>query len=201
MAVDREKIINDMSQIRLSCNDFGLIDFCGVLINELPTDFWNSFADRLTAKVNPELLEATEYLLYNAAHECGYHTGYGIINSEEWKAVVAPMLETKEDTLHGLFAVSTALGWGKAAIVDLKPNEKMLVKADNYYETDILEMGAYSKKSAYMLQGVCAAFMDLVYGGEYDPRGKTGFDTFKCKQLKGIECGDAFGEFLVTRNL
>jgi hypothetical protein len=37
-------------------------------------------------------LEAVEYLLVNAGHECGYHTGYGIITSEEWKRVVAPMV-------------------------------------------------------------------------------------------------------------
>jgi hypothetical protein len=201
MAIDRDKIINDMSRIRLSSNDSGLIDFCGLLINELPSDFWNSFADRLTAKVHPELLEATEYLLYNAAHECGYHTGHGIISSEEWMAVVEPMLEVKEDTLHGLFAVLTAWGWGKTTVVDLEPDEKMLIRADNYYEADILEIGAYSRKSAYMLQGICAAFMDLVYGGDYDPKGKHGFDTFICKQLKGIECGDDYAEFLVTRNI
>ncbi len=57
-----------------------------------------------------------------------------------------------------------------------------------------------SKPSAYMIRGVCAAFMDLAYGGEYNPTGQTGLRTFQCAQTKGIECGDDYGEFVVTRS-
>jgi hypothetical protein len=53
--------------------------------------------------------------------------------------------------------------------------------------------------SAYMLRGICGAFMDLAYGGPYDKTGKTGLNTFTCQQVKGIECGDDYGEFLVTK--
>jgi hypothetical protein len=42
-----------------------------------------------------------------------------------------------------------------------------------------------------------------IYGlglrGTYDPTGKTGLNTFYCKQVKGIECGDDYGEFVVTK--
>ena len=48
-------------------------------------------------------------------------------------------------------------------------------------------------------RGVCVAFMDLAYGGDYDPTGKTGLRTFQCEQTKGIECGDEYGEFVVTK--
>ena len=50
-----------------------------------------------------------------------------------------------------------------------------------------------------MIRGVAAAFMDLAYGGTYDPTGKTGLRTFQCVQTKGIECGDEYGEFVVSR--
>ena len=67
--------------------------------------------ERLVRSIDVDLLEAGEDLLVNAAHECGYHTGYGIITSEEWKAVVQPMIEkVPEDILYGAFAVFTA--WG-----------------------------------------------------------------------------------------
>lgn len=166
----------------------------------LPAGFWNAFADRLTRSVPAELLEAAEYLLVNAAHECGYHTGYGIITSEEWKAIVAPMVEkVPEDILHGAYAVFTAWGWAKSEIIELTPGERMVVRAYDYYESDVVEYGASAKMSAYMIRGVSAAFMDLAYGGQYDPSGKTGCKTFKCEQVKGIECGDAYGEFVVTR--
>jgi len=72
--------------------------------------------------------------------------------------------------------------------------------AYDYYESDVVLTGKSKKHSAYMIRGVCAAFMDLAYGGEYDPTGKTGLGTFKCEQVKGIESGDDYGEFVVTRN-
>ena len=68
-----------------------------------------------------------------------------------------------------------------------------------YYEADVVEYGRSNKPSAYTLTGVCAAFMDLAYGGQYDPTGKTALNTFSAKQTKGIECGDYYGEFVVTK--
>jgi hypothetical protein len=200
MAIDRKRIIADMSKIQIVGNEDGLIPGFNVFVTQLPAEFWNSFAERLTCSVDSGLLESAEWLLVNAAHECGYHTGYGIITSEEWKAVVGPMIENvPEDILHGAFAVFTAWGWAKSEVVELVPNERMVVRAYNYYESDVVSHGASSKKSAYMIRGVCAAFMDLAYGGEYDPEGKTALRTFKCEQTHGIECGDDYGEFVVTR--
>jgi hypothetical protein len=200
MAINRKQIIEAMSKIELVGNEEGLIPACNVLVNQLPTAFWNSFAEKLTLHVDADLREAAEMLLVNAAHECGYHTGYGIITSEEWKAIVAPMVEkVPEDILHGAFAVFTAWGWAKSEIVELVPKEKMVVRAYDYYEADVVSYGASRKHSAYLIRGVSAAFMDLAYGGPYDPTGKTALNTFQCVQTKGIECGDEYGEFVVTR--
>lgn len=198
--IDREKIIRDMSQIQVVSNDKGLIEGFNVFVQQLPARFWNSFADRMVSKVDPALIEATEYLLVNAAHECGYHTGYGIITSPEWNAVVGPMIQGVEDVLHGAFAVFTAWGWAKSEIVELVPGKKMVVRAYDYYEADVVSHGKTDRKCAYMIRGVCAAFMDLAYGGAYDATGKTGLNTFNCVQTKGIECGDEYGEFVVTPN-
>lgn len=200
--IDRRQIIENMAKVAQGVvgNDEGLIPAFNVFVQQLPAAFWNSFAERLTRQVPPDLLEAAEWLLVNAAHECGYHTGYGIITSPEWEAVVGPMIENApEDVLRGAFAVLTAWGWAKAEIVELVPNEKMVVRAYDYYESDVVSYGASDKASAYMIRGVCAAFMDLAYGGDYDPEGQTALRTFKCDQVKAIECGDDYGEFLVTR--
>ena len=199
MAINRQKIIADLSKIEICGDENGMIEGFNVLVNQLPAKFWNTFADRLTHKVSPDLLEATEYLLYNAAHECGYHTGYGIITSDEWNAVVAPMVErVPEDILHGAYAVFTAWGWADSEIVELVPGEKIVVRAYNYYESDVVKYGNSKKMSAYMIAGVSAAFMELAYAGAYDPAGKP-VGTFVCKQVKGIECGDTYGEFVVTK--
>ena len=101
MAINRKKIIEDMSQIEIVGGENGLIEGFNVFVTQLPASFWNGFAERLTSKADPDMLEATEFLLINAAHECGYHTGYGIITSDEWNAVVKPMVEKiPEDILH-----------------------------------------------------------------------------------------------------
>jgi hypothetical protein len=104
-----------------------------------------------------------------------------------------------EDVLYGAFAVLTALGWGKAEIHELIPGEKMIVRAYDYYEADVVKYGSSKKPSAYTLTGVSAAFMDLAYGGQYDITGKTGLNTFTAKQTKGVECGDYYAEIIVTK--
>lgn len=196
MSIDRKTVIENLSKIRVIGNEDGLIPAYNVFVNALPAAFWNTFADKLTHSVSADLLEAAEFLLVNAANECGYHTGYGIITSEEWKAAVEPMVDkVPEDILHGAFAVLTAWGWAKSEIVELIPGEKMIVRAYDYYESDVVEYGKSDKMSAYMMRGICSAFMDLAYGKPYPD----GLGTFTCQQLKGIECGDDYGEFLVTK--
>ncbi|MBN2088890.1 hypothetical protein JW964_04720 [candidate division KSB1 bacterium] len=197
MAIDRQKIIDSLSKIEVKGNSEGLIPGFNVLVTQLPTKFWNNFAEKIMMTVSPDLQEAAWGLLYNAATECGYNTGYGIITSEEWKAVVAPMVEkAPEDVLHGAFAVFTAWGWANAEIVELVPNEKMVVCAYNYYEADTAKGGKLPYVLAPMITGVAAGFMDLAYGEPYP----NGLRTFIGKQTKGIEKGDAYGEFVVTRN-
>jgi hypothetical protein len=188
-----------MSKIQVVGNQQGLIPGFGVFVNQMPAKFWNGFAERLTRGVGTDMIDAAEWLLVNAAHECGYHTGYGIITSEEWKAVVGPMVKGTEDVLHGAFAVFTAWGWAKSEVTKLIPGQEMVVRAYDYYEQDVVSYGQSQRPRAYMIRGVAAAFMDLGYGGNYDATGKTGLRTFQCTQTKGIECGDEYGEFVVTR--
>lgn len=197
MAINRNKIIEDLSQIKVVGNKDGLIESFNVYVNQLPTTFWNGFAERLTMKAPPDLLPSVEYLLVNAGQECGYFTGNGIMTSEEWNAIVAPMVETPEDALAGAFAVLTAFGWAKSEIVELEPGKRMVVRAYDYYESDVVTIGVSSKKSAYMLRGICSAFMSLAYNGFSKDGSK--IHDYKCTQVKGIECGDNYGEFIVEK--
>ena len=199
MAIDRKRIIESMSKITVENNRDGIIPAFNVFVNRLPSYFWNSFSERLTRRVGDEMLEAAEYLLIDAARTCGYHTGYGIITSEEWKAVVEPMIEKRpDDILYGAFAVFTAWGWAKSEVVELVAGQRLVVRAYDYYESDVVSYGACKKPSAYMIRGVCAAFMGLAYGGEYSKTDMAKVRMFDCEQTKGIECGDDYGEFVVT---
>ncbi len=197
MAIDRKKIIEEMSKVSVIGNDEGLIPAFNVFVQQLPSDFWNGFARRIVNYVPEDLVESAEALLFNAARECGYHTGYGIITSDEWNRVVGPMVEkVPEDVLHGAYAVFTAWGWAKSEVIEIVPKEKMVIRAYDYYESDIMVYGKASRPCAYMIQGVSAAFMDIAYGDKPYP---DGMGTFTCEQTKGIEVGDDYGEFLVSR--
>lgn len=203
MAIDRNKVIDEMSKVSAEANADGLIPAFNVLVNQWPASFWNSFSRRMMEAVSDDIKEAVEELLVNAAHECGYHTGYGIITSKEWEAIVAPMVENTEDVLHGAFAVFTAWGWADAEIVELVPGEKMVVRSRDYYEADIAEDFPGKKAPflfAFMIRGVAGAFMDLAYGGDYDGKGEKGLYSFRCMQTKGIERGDEYGEFVVVKS-
>ena len=197
MAIDRKKIITDLSKLKVTGDEQGLVPGFNVLVNQLPADFWNNFSDKLMHSVPTELVDVAHSLLYNAANECGYNTGFGIITSEEWNAAVGPMVEKiPEDVLHGAYAVFTAWGWANSEIVELIPGEKMVVRAYDYYESDTVKYGKSNMFTGIMLEAVSSAFMDLAYSKPYpEGRGK-----FICKQVKGIEHGDEYGEFLVTLN-
>lgn len=196
MAVDRDKAIADLAQIKVKGNEEGLIPAFGVLVQFLPANFWNTFTEKMLDAAGDKYLKEVEIGLERAAAECGYHTGWGIINSDEFKAIVGPMIEKMpEDVLHGAYAVFSAWGWAKCEIVELIPGEKKVVRAYEYYESKMTETLKIKNPCAYMIKGVTRAFMDIAYGGEYP----NSFDHFKCKQVKGIELGDSYGEFVITR--
>lgn len=196
-AINREKAISDLSKIKVRGNEEGLIPAFGVLVQNLPGNFWNLFSQKILDAAGEDLYEAASGLLENAAAECGYHTGWGIVNSEEFKSVIGPMIENvPEDILHGAYAVFTAWGWAKSEIVELVPGEKMVVRAYDYYESDVKDSYRPTKGFAYMIRGVCRAFMDIAYGDNPYP---DGFGKYKCEQTKGIELGDEYGEFIVTK--
>ncbi|MEW6263987.1 MAG: hypothetical protein AB1641_13005 [Thermodesulfobacteriota bacterium] len=190
MTVQRDVVVKKLASIKIESHE-GIIAGFNVLVNFLPVTFWNIFAQRILEAVPPEKIEEVKAGLIRCANECGYHTGFGIITSDEFKAVVDPMItEGAKDVLRGAFAVFTAWGWAKSGIVQIKEAEKMVVRAVDYYEAD----GKPGEKRAFMIQGVSAAFFDLAYGAPYPD----GLGKFECDQVAGIECGDPFGEFVVT---
>lgn len=191
MTVMRDQVVEQLVGVEVQANDDGLIPAFNVLVNQLPTAFWNTVAERMMALAPPERKEEMEEALVRCAYECGYHTGYGIITSPEFEAVVMPMVTAgAKDVLRGAYAVFTAWGWAKSGVVQIKEGERMIVRAVDYYESDSGGEGL----RAYMIRGVSAAFFELAYADPYPD----GMDTFACEQTKGIEVGDPYGEFVVT---
>ena len=192
MTVMRDTVVKSLAKISIEADENGLIPEYDVLVNLLPTTLLNAMAVKLMAAAPAEKKPMVAEGLVRAACECGYHTGCGIITSDTFNDVVMPMVtEGEKDILRGAFAAFTAWGWAKSGIVQLKPGEKMVIRANDYYEADSTGEGL----RAYMLRGLCQAFFDLTYADPYPD----GMDTYVCQQVKGIEVGDPHGEFIVTR--
>jgi hypothetical protein len=192
VTVLRDDVVSALAKIEVKGDEDGLIPAYGVLVNQLPVSFWNLFSERIIEAVPDEKRKGLEADLVNCAYECGYHTGHGILESKEFEAVVTPMVtEGAKDVLRGAFAVFTAWGWAKSGIVQLKEGERMTIRAQDYYES---EAGGNGLR-AHMIQGISTAFFELAYAAPYP----NGMNTFTCQQTKGIEVGDPFGEFVVTR--
>lgn len=192
MTVQRDVVVKQLAELEFQGNEEGLIPGFNVLVNLLPVSFWNLFTERIIEATPAERRQEVENALIDCALECGYNTGYGIITSEEFKSVVDPMVtEGAKDVLRGAYAVFTAWGWAKSGIVQIKEGERMVVRAQDYYESDTKP----GYLTAFMIRGVSSAFFDLAYGKPYPD----GLRTFKCEQTRGIEIGDPFGEFVVTQ--
>jgi hypothetical protein len=192
MTVLRDQVVKQLVDLKVEADENGLIPAFNVFVNQLPTTFWNGFAERLMAAVPAERKAEAKEALIRSAYECGYHTGYGIVTSPEFKSVVEPMVtEGAKDILRGAYAVFTAWGWAKSGIVKIREGEEMVIRATDYYESD----GEPGELRAFMITGVSAAFFELAYAETYPD----GMDTFACEQVRGFETGDRFGEFVVTR--
>jgi hypothetical protein len=188
----RDTVVKALAKCTLQSDENGLIPEYDVLVNLLPTALLNKFSERIMAAAPPERKKEVEDGLVRAAYECGYHTGCGIITSDIFSEVVLPMVtEGEKDILRGAYAAFTAWGWAKSGIVQLKEGERMVIRANDYYEADSGGEGL----RAYMLRGLSQAFFDLAYAEAYPD----GMDTFVCHQTKGIEVGDPYGEFVVTK--
>jgi hypothetical protein len=192
MTVMRDTVVKSLAKINVQGDENGLIPEYEVLVNLLPVSLLNTFTERIMAAAPADRKADVEAGLVRAAYECGYHTGCGIITSDIFNDVVMPMVtEGEKDILRGAYAAFTAWGWAKSGIVQLKEGEKMIIRAFDYYEADIGGEGL----RAYMLRGLSQAFFDLAYADPYPD----GMDTYVCHQTKGIEVGDPYGEFVVTK--
>jgi len=192
MTVMRDTVVKSLAKIQIQSDENGLIPEYEVLVNLLPVSLLNKFSERIMNAAPPDKKAQVEAGLVRAAYECGYHTGCGVITSDIFNEVVIPMVTEGEiDVLRGAYAAFTAWGWAKAGIVQIKEAEKMVVRAFDYYEADEGGNGL----RAYMLRGLSQAFFELAYADSYPD----GMDTYVCQQTKGIEVGDSYGEFVVTK--
>ena len=198
MAIDVSKIIHAVMEGSRIRESKGIIPLFGVYLSLFSVNYYNRLSFDFEIKMGQQREAEAKNLLIEAAQECGYATFQGIRDSWEWEQVVAPMVENKEDQIFGFVAVAVAFGWGDLSVVELDQGEKLIMRASDSYEARgyLEQYGLAKSEKCYMLQGVTAAFMDLVYGGDYPDS----CFTFAAQESHCRAKGDPYCEFVARRS-
>jgi len=197
LAIDGTKIIHAVmegSQIRESK---GIIPLFGVYLSLFSVGYYNKLSFGFEQKLGKQREAEAEALLTRAAQECGYATFQGIRNSWEWEEIVDPMIDKKDDQITGFAAVAVAFGWGDIEVKEILPEEKLRIRVNDSYEASgyLERYGAAASGKCYMLRGVTAAFMDLIYGAQYPD----GCFDFVAEEPLCRAKGDPFCEFVAGK--
>lgn len=165
--VNSEHIHNTLFDMEFVGNDEGLIPMFNSYLASIPEDFYNLVSIKYVEELDKIHLRhfAQKRLIY-AAEVCGMNTFYGIINSQEWEALVKPMLRDTKDMLVGMAAVATGLGWGKFFLEKVEDQNHMSFVTEYSYESV-----GYRKfrnlpakdSTCLMFRGVTAGIVELTY--------------------------------------
>lgn len=172
-------------------------------VDHLPASFWAKFEESLTGSSVESHLDSEEWSLVQAARDLGYHSGHDVISSINWSGFVTP-LDSEDadpsDVLHATFAALTGMGLDDCEIVELVPFERLVLRAYGYWGLLIPGPVRNRRTATLVARGICAAVMDLAYGGPYARSRRSGAGTFTCSQSRSVERGDGYDEFVTTRS-
>ena len=198
MAIDGRKILHAVMEGSRIRDAKGIIPLFGVYLSLFSVQYYNKLSFDFEKRMGRKKEKEAEALLIEAAQECGYATFQGIRNSWEWEEIVMPMIENSEDQVFGFTAVSFAFGWGDMEVKELIPDEKLLIQvSDSYEATGYLQLhGPANSGKCYMLRGVAAAFMGLLYGEDYPD----GCFNFSAEEPLCRAKGDSYCEFVARRS-
>jgi predicted hydrocarbon binding protein len=198
MAIDGTKIIHAVMEGSRIRESKGIIPLFGVYLSLFFTPYYNQLSFDFEKRMGVGRREESKRLLIEAAHECGYATFEGIRKSSEWEQIVVPMIESPEDEIKGFIAVAVAFGWGDLEVTEIIPDKRLCIRVNDSYEASgyLKTYGRARSEKCYMLRGVAAAFMDLVYGGGYPE----GYATFFAEEPSCRAKGDAYCEFVAEKS-
>jgi hypothetical protein len=216
--VDYYAIRNALTSMSLEGNEVnGMIDAFGVFLTRHYANYYCNISYRFLRLFEKQMgndgLSIAIDLLTEAGHVCGFNTFGGIMQSNEWNALVKPMLKTKEDWIHGIVAVVNTFGWGFWEIVELVPNEKVAIKIIGGYEANsfLRSFGKSDFPVSFLASGGVAGLMDIVYTLDLPNIAPITLDenvyntisknpkSFKAKQTKCRSLGDEYDLIEVTR--
>lgn len=199
MAVDGLRIVHAIMEGSKIRDSKGIIPLFGVYLSLYFTSYYNTVSFDFLSKMGKHRYKEAEKLLIGAAQECGYTTFHGIRQSWEWEELVKPMLETVDDNIEGFLSIALAFGWGgKMEVIEMIPQKRLHLRVYESYESIgyLKRWGISEGGKCYMLRGVTAAFMDLVYGDPYPD----GCYAFSAEEPLCCARGDDFCEFIAQKS-
>ena len=175
MSVDGKRITQAVAGLPLSGNEEGLIPAFGLYLTRHYAPYYNAISYAYLHHAREEGSEALEEArtgLVEAGHICAFNTFGGIMLSQEWEAVVGPMLETRTDWVHGMVAVVNALGWGRWNVESCSESELSIAIDNSYESTGYLDAFGASKVGpiCFLAQGGVAGIMNLLFHGDITAR-------------------------------
>lgn len=212
--IDENLIVSTLAQMPLQGDEEGLIPAFGVYLTRMYADYYNKISFRFEEEIKKAMgtYDIATEMLIEAGHICAFNTFGGIMKSAEWKALILPMIESKEDWVHGIVAVVNAFGWGIWRVEELIPNEKLILRSYGDYESlgYLRWFGKSDHPINYLMTGGCAGLMNLIYHGDIssDPELSKEYyyklfndkDCFTGQQTKCLAMGDEYSEIVVTRS-
>ena len=240
--IDEDLIVTTLAKAPLvGGSQSGLIPAFGVHLTRMFADYYNLISFRFEGQLIKRmdmLPELSELLVFNyptlfhygqyfkleglnlikamlieAGHVCGFNTMGGIMNSDVWKELVLPMMKTQDDWVQGIISCINALGWGVWRIVELVPDERLVLRAWHPYESlgHLRWFGLAPHGVDYCMSGVACSLMNLMYEGditsypeltpEYYSKVNRSKNSFWVDQTKCVAMGDEYSEIVVTRQL
>ena len=108
------------------------------------------------------------------------------------------MIDKKDDQITGFAAAVVAFGWGDIEVKEILPEKKLRIRVNDSYEASgyLERYGTATSGKCYMLRGVTAAFMDLIYGVDYPD----GCFDFVAEEPLCRAKGDPFCEFVAKKS-
>lgn len=147
----------------------GLINAFGVLLTRMYANYYCLISYKFLKLFEKQLvvdgIQLASQLLTEAGHICAFNTFGGIMQSAEWNALIKPMIQSKEDWVHGIVSVVNAFGWGIWEIIELIPNEKLVIKITSGYEANSF-LQCYNHSTvpiSFLATGGVAGIMNLIY--------------------------------------
>ncbi|PRQ05980.1 V4R domain-containing protein [Enhygromyxa salina] len=198
--VDEPAIIQALVDMPIHGNAEGLIPAFSVYLANTPADYYNLICIRFVEQMSAHGRDkAAKRMLIADGETCAMNTFRGIMNSVEWEGLVAPMIHEPRDNIFALVAISNGLGWGNWHITAHPSAETIEFESLNGYEALGYReyRGRASDPTCFMLTGVAAGLLELVYGvGTIADR----LGTCGTRETACISRGDATCGFAVERS-